>query len=212
VWSSSINRAYKQQETLEILEHTTERHEPTWGGLATVRDSHGGVLTDLGEMGNWEAPVNDQRQELVLWMLNNLAELTRAAIYRLQRRWHQIWRKCAGGQREGPSHCGVLPWHSPDLGGWLSRVNLDGAQQRGKLPNAWRNRGKRRQVDTVTGQNNAPSLSPMRYFSPCVVICTPPSTNRSAGEDHGTESSAARYSEPAIFFSVLYHQNSIQSA
>jgi hypothetical protein len=55
-----------------------------------VRDSHGGVLTDLGEMGNWEAPVNDQRQELVLWMLNNLAELTGAAIYRLQRRWHQI--------------------------------------------------------------------------------------------------------------------------
>jgi hypothetical protein len=52
--------------------------------------SHGGVLTDLGEMGNWEALVDDQRRELVLWMRNNLVELTRAAIYRFHRRWHPI--------------------------------------------------------------------------------------------------------------------------
>jgi hypothetical protein len=51
-----------------------------------VRDSHGGVLTDLGEIGNWEAPVDDRRQELVLWMRNNLAELNRATIHRLHRR------------------------------------------------------------------------------------------------------------------------------
>jgi hypothetical protein len=38
--------------------------------------SHGSVLTDLGEVGNWEALVDDRRQELVLWMRNNLAELT----------------------------------------------------------------------------------------------------------------------------------------
>jgi hypothetical protein len=38
--------------------------------------SHDGVLTDLGKMGNWEALVDDRRQELVLWMRNNLAELT----------------------------------------------------------------------------------------------------------------------------------------
>jgi hypothetical protein len=52
--------------------------------------SHGGVLTGLGEMGNWEALVDDRRQELVLWMRNNLAELTRAAIYRIHRWWHPI--------------------------------------------------------------------------------------------------------------------------
>jgi hypothetical protein len=55
-----------------------------------VRDSHGGVLTDLGEMGNWAALVDGRRQELVLWMRNNLAELTGAAIYRLHQRWHPI--------------------------------------------------------------------------------------------------------------------------
>jgi hypothetical protein len=52
--------------------------------------SHGGVLTDLGEVGNWEALVDDWRQEMVLWMRNNLVELTGAAIYRLHRRWHPI--------------------------------------------------------------------------------------------------------------------------
>jgi hypothetical protein len=51
---------------------------------------HGGVLTDLGEMGNWEALVDDRRKELVLWMRNKLVELTRAAIYRLHRRWCPI--------------------------------------------------------------------------------------------------------------------------
>jgi hypothetical protein len=41
-----------------------------------VRDSHDGVLTNLREMENWEALVDDRRQEPVLWMRNNLAELT----------------------------------------------------------------------------------------------------------------------------------------
>jgi hypothetical protein len=52
--------------------------------------SHGDVLTALGEMGNWEDLVDDQRRELVLWMRNNLAKLTGAAIYSLHRRWRPI--------------------------------------------------------------------------------------------------------------------------
>jgi hypothetical protein len=52
--------------------------------------SRGGVLTDLGEMGNWETLVDDRRQELVLWMHNYLAELMGAAIYRVLRRWRPI--------------------------------------------------------------------------------------------------------------------------
>jgi hypothetical protein len=63
--------------------------------------SHDGVLTDLGEMGNWEALVNDRRRELVLWMSNNLAELTGASIYRVLQRWRLILRSCAGAWREG---------------------------------------------------------------------------------------------------------------
>jgi hypothetical protein len=63
--------------------------------------SQGGVPTDLGEIRNWEALVNDQRRELVLWMRNNLAELTGASIYRVHQQWLPILRRCAGGRREG---------------------------------------------------------------------------------------------------------------
>ena len=62
---------------------------------------HGSVPTDLGEIRNWEARVNDKRRELVLWMRNNLAELTGASIYRVHQRWRLIWRRRAGGRREG---------------------------------------------------------------------------------------------------------------
>jgi hypothetical protein len=67
---------------------------------------HGAAFTvarkpDLGEEQNWEAMVDDQRQELVNWVHNNLAELTGASIYKIHRRWRPIWRRRAGGQREG---------------------------------------------------------------------------------------------------------------
>jgi hypothetical protein len=72
--------------------------------------SHGGVPTNLGEIRNWEALVNDQRRELVLWMRNNLVEHTGVSIYRHQR-WRPILRRCAGSRREGrftgASYCGI---------------------------------------------------------------------------------------------------------
>jgi hypothetical protein len=57
--------------------------------------------TDLGEMRNWEALVDDQRRELVHWVPNNLAELTGASFYRIHQRWRPILRRRAGGRREG---------------------------------------------------------------------------------------------------------------
>jgi hypothetical protein len=45
--------------------------------------------------------VNDERRELVLWMRNNLAELTRASIYRVHQRWRSVWRRRTGGRRDG---------------------------------------------------------------------------------------------------------------
>jgi hypothetical protein len=56
--------------------------------------------TDLREMQNWEALVDDQRRELVHWVRNNLADLVNRSIYRSQQRWRPIWRRCAGSQRE----------------------------------------------------------------------------------------------------------------
>jgi hypothetical protein len=159
-----------------MLEHLTKRHEPTWGGLATVKDSHGGVLTNLGEMANWEALVDDQRRELVLLMRNNLVKLTGAAIYRLHRWWRPIWRKRASGRREGLSHCGVLPWHSLAEELRRSLVNYYGWQRHGERVTSWCNHGerrtpRRRPLGHVTGKwmmrqsgHNAPTSSTARSF------------------------------------------------
>jgi hypothetical protein len=78
-------------------------------------------------------------------MRNNLMELAGALIYCVHQQWRPILRRCAGGREEGLSHRGILSWHSLDIGGWLSLVNLHGAKRHGKLPKAWRNQGKWRQ-------------------------------------------------------------------
>jgi hypothetical protein len=65
--------------------------------------SRGGALTDLGEVGNLEALVDNPRQGLVHWMHNYLAKFTWAEIYRFHRRWQLILRWRAGGRREGRS-------------------------------------------------------------------------------------------------------------
>jgi hypothetical protein len=117
-----------------------------------------------------------------------------------------------------------LLWRSLDKDVQLLLVSLYGSKRRGKMAQGVARSNERRQpwrwpcglvagqVGTATGWNSAPSSSPVRYFLPYVVIYTPPGTNRSASEDRGAESSTVRYNEPAIIFSVLYHQNSIQSA
>ena len=57
-----------------MLEHLTEEHESTWGKLALVRDLFGGILTDLGEILNCSALVDDVRHERVHWLRDNLTE------------------------------------------------------------------------------------------------------------------------------------------
>jgi hypothetical protein len=125
--------------------------------------SHGGVPTDLGEIWNWEALVNNQRQELVLWVRNNLAELTATSIYRVHQRWRPILRRCARGQREGKftdaSYCGIH-WHTDSEDrqatcdqrrhgnkavAWQARINGDHHRD-GRAATSWR-KWMRRQSD-----------------------------------------------------------------
>jgi hypothetical protein len=47
--------------------------------------------------------VDDQRQVLVHWVHNNLAELTGASTYRVHQWWRSIWRRHAVDRREGKS-------------------------------------------------------------------------------------------------------------
>jgi hypothetical protein len=65
--------------------------------------SRGGAQTDLGEVENLEALVDNPRQGLVRWMCNYLAVFTGVAIYRFHRWWRLILRWRAGGRREGRS-------------------------------------------------------------------------------------------------------------
>jgi hypothetical protein len=98
-----------------MLEHPLEKHEPTWGRLATEELSTAARRTELGEERNWGATVANRRRGLVLSLRNNVAELTGASIYRV---WSWIWRIYAGkgGQwGKGRNHRSYLSWHSPGL-------------------------------------------------------------------------------------------------
>jgi hypothetical protein len=99
--------------------------------------------TDLGEIGNWEPLVDDQRQGLVHWMRNYLAELTRASIYRVLRWWRLILRRRAGGRREGNALARVIVAFTVAkplaMDGLTTIVHCDVL----KLLGTWRTGGKR---------------------------------------------------------------------
>jgi hypothetical protein len=91
-------------------------------------------LTDLGEMGNWAALVDNWRQVLVCWMRNYLAEFSEASIYRTQRWWHSIWRRSAGDRGEGRLMAqGIRGFHRGKFSG-DGQACYTGSWQRAKLP------------------------------------------------------------------------------
>jgi hypothetical protein len=57
--------------------------------------THDRVLTDLGELQNWSALVDNLRHGWVHWMRIYLTKLTRGVIYRFHRRWWLILRRRA---------------------------------------------------------------------------------------------------------------------
>jgi hypothetical protein len=99
--------------------------------------------TDLGEERNWEAMVDDQRQELVHWVRNNLAELTGASIYRFHQWWRSILRRRAVDRREGKSpgsaNVALTEARLPAMDGLPIAVHCDMVM----LLGTWRMGGKR---------------------------------------------------------------------
>jgi hypothetical protein len=59
------------------------------------------LWSDLGEVSNWRALVDDLRHELMDWVLDYLAKMTAHSIYRLRKRWPVNLRWRGGGRREG---------------------------------------------------------------------------------------------------------------
>jgi hypothetical protein len=98
-----------------------------------VRDFHGGISTDLAEMANWVALVDDRRQELVLWMRNDLTELTGAVIYRVYWWWRPILRRCTSGWSERRVTGGDLSWRLRGNKLRQSLGNDHDSQRRGKI-------------------------------------------------------------------------------
>jgi hypothetical protein len=159
-------------------------------------------------MRNWGALVDDPRQGLVRWMRKYLTELTRAAIYRVLRRWRPIWRNHAGGRERGVSHRGDLPWRSLVMsygGHWAVTTTCDDVV---RCPKAWRNRGEwctsrwrplGHVVDAsgwVTERNSAPKFIHGKIFSPREVIRVLLGANRSADANPSAGLPATRCTAP----------------
>jgi hypothetical protein len=86
-----------------MLKQESREHEPTWSTLSTVRLFPRWRKTDLGEMNNSGAPVNNWWQVLMLWMDNYSTKLMACSIYRVCERCGPIRRDCAGGREGGES-------------------------------------------------------------------------------------------------------------
>jgi hypothetical protein len=111
-WSSSIGRVDKHLQHTWIWKQERGGRERTCSELAMVSTHTVVFLTNLGEIPNRSALVDNLRHGLVRWVCDYLAELMARLIYRARGRWLLIWAWRAGGRREGLSHRGNLPWQS----------------------------------------------------------------------------------------------------
>jgi hypothetical protein len=98
--SGLIGRVEKHQGHIRVLKEESRGHELTCSTLATTSSLSTMLWTDLGEVSNWRALVDDLRHELVYWLLDYLAEPTAHSIYRLWGRWPMNLGGRGGGLRE----------------------------------------------------------------------------------------------------------------
>ena len=99
--SSLIGRVEEHQGHIRVLKQESRGHERTCSTLTTARSLRAVLWTDLGEVSNWRALVDDLRHELMDWVLDYLAKPTAHSIYRLWGRWLMNLRWRGGGWREG---------------------------------------------------------------------------------------------------------------
>jgi hypothetical protein len=96
---SSIGRVGKHQGHTRTMKRGNRGCERTCNALATARSLYAVLWTDLGEVSNWRALVDDLRHELMDWVLDYLAEPMTHSIYRIRGRWPVNWRWRGGGRR-----------------------------------------------------------------------------------------------------------------
>jgi hypothetical protein len=98
--SSLIGRVKKHQGHIRVLKQESNGHERTCSTLAMARSLRAVFWTDLGEVSNWRALVDDLRHELMDWVLDYLAEPMARSIYRIPERWLVNLRWRGGGRRK----------------------------------------------------------------------------------------------------------------
>jgi hypothetical protein len=98
--SSLIGWVKKHQGHIRVLKQESRGHERTCSMLATASSLSTVLWTDLGEVSNWRALVDDLRNELVYWLLDYLVEPTSHSIYRLRGQWPVNLGWHGGGRRE----------------------------------------------------------------------------------------------------------------
>jgi hypothetical protein len=160
--------------------------------------------------------VNNRRRELVLWMRNNLAELTGASSYRVHQWWRPILRRCAGGRRE--RRFIVVGYR-----GIHWRVDSEDRQatycdqrQCGNKAIVWQGLKEIITVTAVRPRRGASGWATERpqcsdfihgeIFSPGGRYPCFTGVNHSAGVNPSARSPMARYTKPAVLFRLLYHR------
>jgi hypothetical protein len=167
--------------------------------------------TDLGEVSNSKALVNNWRQVLVLWLGNYPTELTTYSIYRVSERWCPIRRDYAGG-REGGWVTAVIYRGDRRVIELRRLLNSHyGSWRRDKRPKAWHPHGEWRTrrwwpLGHVAGANRwiterivLPSSSATRSFTRGSLSVFNSGVNRGDGTNPHARSPAVRYLNLAIW-------------
>ena len=171
--------------------------------------THGGVLTDLGELQNWSVLVDDLRHELVCWVHDYLMEFTVCSIYRARGRWllNLEWR--TGGRRGGialeQEMCGFHHGRLPAMNQLSRAAYCDEV----KLQGTWRPIGRWPTPANLFGP--APSLIHGEDLFTLKRYPTTNSTNRVAGTNPGAGVVGGKVHCTYNLLQLLYNQNTIQS-
>jgi hypothetical protein len=102
-WSYAFQLNWPGREASQAHRDSKTRERRTWSDLWRADRgelTHAVFLTDLGEISNWGALVDDLGHGLLYWVRDYLAEPMARSIYRARGQWLVNLKSRAGGRRE----------------------------------------------------------------------------------------------------------------
>jgi hypothetical protein len=173
---------------------------------------------DLGEERNWGSTVANRRWGLGHWAHNNLADLVDHSIYKSQRRWRPIWRRCAGGRKKekvpGVNYRGSHRLRSYCGHWWAITAGNDvvkGSRRGAIMVNGVHLGDNRSATSSASGwATERPQCSEFIHgetFSPGVVIRALLGPNRSADANPSARVTGGEIHCICHLVQLLYHRN-----